>query len=239
MDVHENDILTNLPYAPGCHLCFDHHASEEIRTGRASGPNHILIPGAPSTARVVYDYFGGRDKFPEISEEMLHEVDKADSAKFTRDEILNPQGWVLLSFIMDPRTGLGRFREFHVSNYQLMMHLIDHCRNHTIEETLNLPDVRERVELYREHSDKFVNQIRRCTQLHGTVAVLDLRHEETIYAGNRFMIYALFPKCDLSIHVIWGLKKQNTVFAVGKSIFNRSSRVRGRRSPADLRRRRT
>jgi nanoRNase/pAp phosphatase (c-di-AMP/oligoRNAs hydrolase) len=226
IDVTQNDILTNLPYVAGCYLCFDHHASESIRTSGSSGPNHVLISGASSTARVLYNHYGGREAFPNIGEQMLEAVDKADSANFSREDILNPSGWALLSFLMDPRTGLGRFREFRVSNHHLMMQLIDHCRQHTIDEILNLPDVRERVNLYQEHYGKFIDQIRRCTAVHGSVAVLDLRGEQVIYAGNRFMIYALFPECDLSIHVFFGLNKQNTVLSVGKSIFNRSSRIR-------------
>jgi nanoRNase/pAp phosphatase (c-di-AMP/oligoRNAs hydrolase) len=225
IEVTANDILTNLPYVPGCHLCFDHHPSEEIRTKESPGPNHVLMGGADSAARVLYNYYG-RAAFPNVDTRMLAEVDKADSAKFDREDILGPQGWVLLSFLMDPRTGLGRFRDFRVSNYQLMMQLIDYCREHSIEEILSLPDVRERIDLYREHSDKFMAQIRRCAKVHGSVAVLDLRGEEIIYAGNRFMIYALFPECELSIHVLWGLKKQNTVFAIGKSILNRSSKTK-------------
>ena len=233
IQVTDNDILTNLPYVRGCYLCFDHHTSEEIRTSGVSEPNHILTAAADSAARVLYDYYGGHGAFPNVSQQMMAEVDKADSAKFNREDILNPQGWVLLSFLMDPRTGLGRFRDFRVSNYQLMMQLIDDCRERTIEEVLTLPDVRERIELYREHQDRFVAQIRRCTTLvpaagpaHGSIAVLDLRREEVIYAGNRFMIYALFPECELSIHVIWGLKQQNTVLAVGKSILNRSCKAK-------------
>ena len=224
--VTENDILTNLPYVPGCHLCFDHHSSEEIRNHGLSDPNHILMGGADSASRVLYNYYGGRGAFPHVSEQMIAEVDKADSAKFDREDILNPQGWVLLSFLMDPRTGLGRFRDFRVSNYQLMMQLIDYCREHTIDEILNLPDVRERVELYRNHSGGFVAQIRRCTKVQGKVAVLDLRGEEVIYAGNRFMIYAVFPDCELSVHVLWGLKQQNTVLAAGKSILKRSCKIK-------------
>jgi nanoRNase/pAp phosphatase (c-di-AMP/oligoRNAs hydrolase) len=223
--VTENDILTNLPYVPGCYLCFDHHPSEETRTKDLSAPNHILTAGADSAARVLYQYYGGRSVFPHISEQMLSEVDKADSAKFAREDILNPRGWVLLSFLMDPRTGLGRFREFRVSNYQLMMQLIDYCRAHSIEEILNLPDVRERIQLYEEHHDRFVAQIRRCTKVYGSIVVLDLRAEEVIYAGNRFMIYALYPECEISIHVIRGLKQMNTVLALGKSIFNRNSKA--------------
>jgi len=156
---------------------------------------------------------------------MMAAVDKADSAQFSRDEILHPKGWVLLNYLMDSRTGLGRFREFRISNYQLMMELIDCCRTQTIEEIMQNPDVKERSEMYFEHADKFRAQLQRCSKVHGNLVVLDLRAEETIYAGNRFMIYALFPQTNISIHVLWGVKQQNTVFATGKSILNRTSKT--------------
>lgn len=222
VEVTDRDVLTNLPYVPGCHMCFDHHDSEETRNAQTETPNYILIPHADSAARVVYEHYGGAKRFPKIPVDMLEAVDKADSARFTREDVLSPQNWELLSFLMDARTGLGRFREFRVSNYQLMMDLIDYCRDHTIEEILALPDVQERVDLYREHEGKFVEQILRCTTVHGNLAVLDLREEETIFAGNRFLIYALHPETNISTYVIWGLKQQNTVFTIGKSIFDRS-----------------
>ncbi len=218
------DITTNLPYVPGCHLAFDHHSSEVVRNTGARD-NHIILPHASSAARVVYDYYGGRPAFPRIRRDLLAAVDKADSAKFTREEILNPTGWTLLNFLMDSRTGLGRFRQFRISNYELMMKLIDHCRDHSVEEVLALPDVNERVELYLEHREKFAKQLRRCSRVHKDLVVLDLRGEETIYAGNRFVIYALFPQCRVSMHVLWGMKQQNTVFAIGKSILDRTSPV--------------
>ncbi len=219
------DIITNLPYVDGCYLAFDHHSSEMVRTNGRQTYNHVIDPGAPSAARVVYDYYGGRSSFPNVSEELMTAVDRADSAQFSRDEILNPQGWVLLNFLMDARTGLGRFRNFRISNYELMMQLIERCRDHAVEEVLALPDVKERVDLYNSHREKFVEQIRRCAAVHGKLVVLDLRGEDIIYAGNRFMVYALFPQCDLSIHVMWGMRKQNTVFAIGKSIIDRGSKV--------------
>lgn len=222
IDISANDITTNLPYVEGCHLSFDHHASELKRRGDKAPDNHIIDDKAPSAARVVYDYYGGKEKFPSISDDMMEAVDKADSAQFSRDEILNPSGWVLLNFLMDSRTGLGRFREFRISNYQLMMQLIDYCRDHNIDEILELPDVKERVELFFDHRDKFEDQLRRCATVHNNLVVLDLRDEDPIYAGNRFMIYALFPETNISIHVLWGLKQQNTVFAIGGSIINRS-----------------
>jgi nanoRNase/pAp phosphatase (c-di-AMP/oligoRNAs hydrolase) len=223
IEVNEFDILTNLPYVPGCHLCFDHHHSEEERGAGEKRSNHVLQSDADSAARVVYNYFGGVKQFPAIQEDMMTAVDKADAARFTLEDILNPQGWELLSFLMDARTGLGRFRNFRVSNYQLMMALIDYCRDHSIDEILALPDVVERVELYREHDLAFKEQVKRCARVHGSLVVLDLREEEIIYAGNRFLIYAMHPECTVSMHVLWGLKKQNTVFTIGKSIINRSS----------------
>lgn len=225
VEITDNDITTNLPYVPGCNLAFDHHLSETIRGGADKPDNHIIDPDAPSAARVVYDYYGGKDAFPRVDDDLMSAVDKGDSADFNREEILNSQGWNLLNFLMDSRTGLGRFREFRISNYELMMQLIDYCREHSIEEILALPDVTERVELYREHDALFKDQLNRCATVHDNLVVLDIRDEETIYAGNRFVIYAVFPQCNISIHEMWGLKKQNTVFAIGKSILDRSSKT--------------
>jgi len=223
IEITEGDITTNLPYVNGVHLAFDHHLSETMRTGQHD--NHIIEADAPSAARVVYNYYGGTSAFPEFFDSMMAAVDQGDSARFSRAEILHPTGWPLLNFLMDARTGLGRFREFRVSNYQLMMDLIDYCAGHRIEEILQLPDVKERVDLYFEHEELFKEQLRRCSTVHNNLVVLDLRNEETIYVGNRFMIYALYPECNISIHILWGVKQQNTVFAVGKSILNRSSKT--------------
>ena len=225
IEVGPDDITTNLPYAENAYLAFDHHASEVSRVD-GQPDNHIIDIEAPSAARVVYNYFGGADAFPRVSEDMMVAVDKADSASFSKEEILSPEGWGLLSFIMDARTGLGRFRDFNISNYQLMMKLIDFCRDHNdIKEILALPDVKERVDLYFEHQAKCREQIERCSTVHGNLVVLDLRKEETIWAGNRFVIYALYPQCNISMHILWGKNKQNTVFAVGKSIIDRSSKT--------------
>ncbi len=222
IEVTERDITTNLPYVKGVHLAFDHHASETIRNEQIQD-NHIIEPNAPSAARIVYNYYGGKETFTNISDEMMDAVDKSDSAKFEKNEVLEPDNWVLLNFIMDARTGLGRFKNFRISNYQLMLKLIDYCKNHSIQEILALPDVKERIDLYFEQSVPFKEQLKRCSKVYKNLVVLDLRNEEIIYAGNRFMIYALYPQCNISMHIMWGLKQQNTVFAVGKSIFNRSS----------------
>ena len=218
----DRDITTNLPYVPGVHLAFDHHDSELERLD-GTAENHVISADAMSAARVVYDHFGGADRFPGISEGLMHAVDKADAARFSENEILEPHGWIFLSFLMDPRTGLGRFREFRISNYQLMMQLVDACTRLSADEVLASPDVAERVALYRAHAEAANEQILRCAVVHDNLVVLDLREEEVIHPTSRFQIYALFPQCNISIHVLWGLKQQNTVFAVGKSILDRSS----------------
>jgi nanoRNase/pAp phosphatase (c-di-AMP/oligoRNAs hydrolase) len=218
-----DDISTNLPYVDGVHIAFDHHHSETLRNKKRD--NHVIDPDAPSAARVVYDYFGGLETFPASWTSMMEAVDKGDSAQFNKEEVLHAKRWELLNFIMDSRTGLGRFREFRISNYELMMDLIDFGKDHNIDQLLALPDVKERTDLYFEHEEKFKEQIKRCATVHNNLVVLDLREEEIIYSGNRFVIYALFPQCNISIHVMWGLKKQNTVFATGKSIFDRSAKT--------------
>ncbi|MDP9406646.1 MAG: exopolyphosphatase [Actinomycetota bacterium] len=225
VEVTDRDILTNLPYAPAAHLVFDHHHSETLRTGGAK-PNHVIDADAPSAARVVYDYYGGAERFPMVSEELMRAVDQADSAQYEIADIWEPEGWTLLNFVMDSRTGLGRFRDFRISNYQLMMQLIDACIEHNdVHEILARPDVAERVALFEEQTELFIEQLKRVSTVYGDVVVVDLRDEEFIHAGNRFMVYALFPEARVSVHVIWGRQKQNTVFAVGKSILDRTSPV--------------
>jgi nanoRNase/pAp phosphatase (c-di-AMP/oligoRNAs hydrolase) len=224
VELTSGDITANLPYRPEVALSFDHHSSEELRVTEDSG-NRVMEADAPSAARVVYDHFGGAARFPRVSLDMMDAVDRADAAQLSIDDVLDPQGWILLSFLMDPRTGLGRFRDFRISNYQLMMELIDSCLKMSIEEILASPDVAERVVLYREHAAAATDQIRRCASVHDRLVVLDLRDEEVIHPANRFLVYALFPHCTVSMHVLWGFQRQNTVFAVGRSIIDRSSQL--------------
>ncbi len=224
VDITSNDITTNLPFDPRVGLAFDHHESELLRNKDVDYAGRYIIDGdAKSAARVVYDYYGGAEALPRISDELMEAVDKGDSADFTLDEILHPTDWVLMNFLMDARTGLGRFRTFRISNYQLMMELIDYCLDHPIDKILELPDVKERVDLYFEQQELFTEQVKRLARVEGRVVVLDLRDEETIYAGNRFMIYALHPEAQISVHVAWGFRKQNTAVMIGKSILDKRS----------------
>lgn len=224
IDIKSTDITANLPYVEGVHLAFDHHLSETHRLGETP-KNYIIDPNAPSTAHVIYNYYGGKSRFTDIPQELMDAVDKADSAQFSREDVMNPQGWVLLHFLTDPRTGLGRFHNFRISNYNLMMDVIKQVEKRKIEDILASPDVKERVDIYLANQEQFKAQLRRCAKVHKNLVVLDLRNEEIIYPGNRFMIYALFPECNISMHVMWGKQKQNTAFAIGKSIFNRTSKT--------------
>lgn len=216
----ENDVLANVPYVPGCGMWFDHHSSEQDRLGwnqAVKGESRL----APSAARIIYEYYGGAARFPSY-EKMILSVDKVDSGNLTKEEILNPTGWILLGFISDPRTGLGRFRNFRISNYQLMEQLINHFRNITIEEILELPDVKERVELYREQSRLFADMVKAHTKVVDNVILSDLRDVETIYTGNRFMVYSLYPDQNVSLWIVDGKQKQNVSIACGYSILNRT-----------------
>jgi nanoRNase/pAp phosphatase (c-di-AMP/oligoRNAs hydrolase) len=219
----DTDIAANLPYGEGLFLCFDHHESELLRGAKRE--NHIIDPHARSAARVVWDYYGGDKAFPPFFQPMIRAADKIDSADFTRSEVMNPTDWVLLGFITDSRTGLGRFRDFQLSNYDLMMRLIELCGTKELDDILELPDVKERIELYHRHEELARRQLEKCSRIEDRVLVIDLRKEETIYAGNRFTRYALYPEINLSIQVMWGKEKKNTVFALGKSIFNKTSKV--------------
>lgn len=224
IDISENDITTNLPFDPRVGLAFDHHESELIRNKVEAYEGRYIIDGnAKSAARVVYDYYGGAKVFTRVSDEIMTAVDKGDSADFTKEEILNPTDWVLMNFLMDARTGLGRFHNFRISNYNLMMELIDYCVDHSIKDVLELPDVKERTEMYFEQQELFKAQLKEITKIHDKVAVIDLRDQEVIYTGNRFMVYAMYPEVEISVHVAWGFKKQNTAVMIGKSIVNRNS----------------
>ena len=219
----DNDILANIPYIPGCKLWFDHHSSETERLGPKAYFEGVSRK-APSCARVVYEYYGGDEKLGNFAE-MVRYVDKVDSADLTVEEILNPRGWVLLGFIMDPRTGLGRFRNFTISNYDLMKTLASACATKSIEEIIAMPDVKERVNTYFEQEKLFREMLSKVIKQDGNVLVADLRGVDTIYAGNRFLMYTLYPKQNISVWIIDGRNKQNCAITVGYSIINRSATV--------------
>jgi hypothetical protein len=225
IEVTNDDILVNIPYAPGCGMWFDHHTSEDARGLMYQFKYVGASWPAPSCARVIYEYYGGAKGRLARFKHMVMEADKCDSAHFTREEILNPGGMVLLSFIMDPRTGFGRYRDFRISNYQLMDCLIDYLRTMEIEEIMCIEDLQERVNLYSEHKDAFLQMMKDTSWAEGAAVITDLRGVEETYVGNRHVIYALFPDQNVSVRIFDGREKQFCVFSVGYSILNRTATV--------------
>ncbi|MBQ3544542.1 MAG: exopolyphosphatase [Lachnospiraceae bacterium] len=223
IEVTKDDCLANVPFVEGCGLWFDHHSSEQERNAY-KGKYEGCSKSSPSAAHVVYDYYGGKERFPGF-DDLLAAVDKVDSANLTKEDILNPSPWILLGFIMDPRTGLGRFRNFTISNYQLMEKLIDWCREMTIDEIMQLPDIVERKELYYEQTDKFIEMVKAHTEVRDNVIISDLRGLETIYTGNRFVIYSLYPEANISCWIVSGKGGEGCSCAVGYSVLNRTCKI--------------
>lgn len=223
VEITENDCLANVPFVEGCGLWFDHHSSEFERNqleGKYKGESRLT----PSCARIIYEYYGGEKRFPQFGE-MMDAVDKVDSGQLTAEEILNPTGWILIGFLMDPRTGLGRWRQFTISNYQLMEKLMDACRTMGTEEILALPDVKERIDVYFEQTEKFKAMVKAHTKVEKDVIISDLRGVDPIYTGNRFMIYSMYPEQNISAWIVNGKGGKGCSVAVGYSVLNRTSKV--------------
>ena len=223
LEIDENDCLANVPFVEGCGLWFDHHSSEHERLqleGKYKGESRIC----PSCARIIYEYYGGKEQFPQF-DDLMEAVDKVDSGNLTIDEIMNPTGWILVGFLMDPRTGLGRWRQFSISNYQLMEKLMEACQTMTTEEILALPDVQERIVIYNEQTEKFKQMVSEHTRVDGNLIITDLRHVDPIYTGNRFMIYSMYPEQNSSAWIVSGRGGQGCSAAVGYSILNKTADV--------------
>ena len=188
--------------------------------GKYKGESRIT----PSCARIIYEYYGGRERFPQFDDLMVA-VDKVDSGNLTVDEIMNPKGWILIGFLMDPRTGLGRWRQFTIPNYLLMEKLMEACRTMTTEEILAMPDVQERIEVYNEQTEKFKEMVTKYTRVEGNVIISDLRGVDPIYTGNRFMIYSMYPEQNISAWIVSGRGGMGCSAAVGYSIINKTSDV--------------
>ena len=223
--VTSNDVMANTPYASGCGLWFDHHVSESERLEFKELDFNGESRPAPSAAQVIWDYYGGDKVFKKELKPLMEAVNKSDSGNLTVDEILHPKGFILLSYVMDPRTGLGRYKDYRISNYQLMEDMIKYCRTMTADDILEIPDIKERVDRYYEHEVLFKEMLKRCCEIDKNIIVTNLMNEEDISCGNRFMVYALYPDQNIEIRVMWGREKENVVFTCGHSIINRSSRT--------------
>lgn len=212
------DVTAGLPYKEAAHLAFDHYPSAASSAGR---DNLKVDTAAPSTSRVIYGHFG-KERFAAIHEDILDAVDKGFSAELAIEDILYPTGWMLLSYLIDRRTGLERYKKFKKSHDELMIELMDAGRSRSIWEILSLPDVEERLELYFSCIEEHKEQIFRCSSVFSNLVVTDTRKEEVLYPGNKFMTYALFPECNISLAVSSAGQGAKAAFAAGRSVLDRT-----------------
>jgi len=220
-------VLANVPYVPGCGLWFDHHASEADRIGLGEGFEYEgrACP-APSCARVIYEYYGGEQKFARFDQSgLMAAVDAYDSADLTVEQVLEPTGWILLASLVDPRSNIEVASSFRTSGHQFMRDLIGYCRTMRIEDILALADVRERAVHYLQQQKGYMTMLRRHSRAEGNVIVIDLRCVDELLSGSRFIEYALYPDQNVSVRCFWGKDRQNVVFSVGHSIINRTCRI--------------
>ncbi len=227
IEVTDDDIIANVPFVEGCGLWFDHHSSEHQRLkleGKFEGASEL----APSAAQVIYEYYKKDKNFAgklEKFENLIKIVGIADSARFSKEDILNPTGWIMLAFIADPRTGLGYKRSFRISNFELMKKLPELLRSKTVEEILALPDFVERIQIYHEETSKYKALLARHTRIEGDAIVIKFQGIDGIPVGNRFLEYVLYPEQNISLRIVDGRNNEFAMISVGHSILNRTSAV--------------
>ncbi len=227
IEVSESDILANVPLIEGCGLWFDHHSSEQERLQNQGRFNGVSEPG-PSTARVIYNYYKNDNQYSDklkTFEEMLQAVDKADSGQYSKEDIENPKGWMMLAFIADPRTSLGYHHSYRISNFDLMKTLPDLLLTKSIDEILAITDFKERIDVYNEEAAKYKETLKKCSKVEGDAVVIDFRGIGELPSGNRFIEYTLFPEQNISVRMVDGKKKEFVMISVGHSIINKSSNV--------------
>jgi oligoribonuclease NrnB/cAMP/cGMP phosphodiesterase (DHH superfamily) len=225
--VTENDIIANAPFIAGCGLWFDHHCSEHERLqleGRYTGASEL----APSAAQVVYRYFENKNGYNQRLKrfkELIAKTNIIDSARFTQDDILNPQAYVLLSFLSDPRTGLGLRHTFRTSNLELMKQMPRLLRTKSVDQILSTPDFQQRIQIYFDETERYKQILLENSCIKGHAIVIDFRDVQNPPIGNRFLEYVLHPEQNISIRVADGKNQGVTMISVGHSIINRTSQI--------------
>ena len=225
--VTKNDVIANAPFVSGCGLWFDHHCSEYERLNLHQGFTGATEI-APSAAQVIFDYYrkkNGYDQTIKKFEELVSVANLVDSAKFSRDDILNPQDWNLLAFITDPRTGLGQRHEFRISNFELMKQLPNLLRTNSVNQILLMPDFQDRINVYKRETDRYKKFLLKNTSQKSNAIVIDLRGIDSPPIGNRFLEYVLYPEQNISIRLVDGKNQRITMISVGHSIINKTSKV--------------
>ena len=213
--VRKDDILANLPYHPDCGMWFDHHVLTDSNE-KPGGTFKGLYRQAPSTARVILEYY----KDPKLNrfETLVSETDRMDSARLNENDVLNPQGYILLGYTMDPRSGLGTFKDYFLS-------LMDALRDQSIEQILQMPEVKNRIDRMKSEWEQFKQLTIQHSKMEKNVVITDFRDVDPVPVGNRFLVYTLFPEANVSVRIHWGPKKQHVAVVVGHAIFNRTCQV--------------
>lgn len=206
-----NDILANLPHDDRAGMWFDHHLSQADRAAPGSFKGAYSI--APSAARVIAEHY--RHPSFERHKKMLEETDRMDAALLEEDDVLDPSGWILLGYTLDPRTGLGAFREYFT-------HVMNLCRTKDIDEILADPQVKEKVDRVLAEEKAFLAHLREVSKLDANVVVTDVRGKKGLPTGNRFLIYTIYPEANVSVRVADGKAGEFVSIQVGHSIFNRT-----------------
>src|SRR5437867_1348493 len=217
VEIRGDDILANVPYDPRCGKWFDHHlltASNQSPPKHFDGKHGLTL----SAARLVYEYY--TERYPNDADllrlaKLVDETDRLDGARLTPDDVEKPRDYILLGYTIDSRTGLGSFDDYFKK-------LVDWIKTMPIEEVLRQPEVRERVERIFSEQEQFRRLLQRNSFRLNNVVVTDLREIEHLPAGNRFLVYSLFPDANVSLRVHWGPSHESVVAAVGHSIFNRT-----------------
>lgn len=219
--VPENSIIANLPYHPNCVLWFDHHTSEEeiAQPSNAFTPIPGRYAAAPSAARLIYEYYGGDAKLGRYKE-LVEATDRVDSAQLTEEDVINPQGYVLLAYTVDPRSGL---KDIELQMYFMM--LLDWLKSKPLEEILETPEVKTMTERLRAEDERFREALLRHSRLDGNVVITDFRGLAEVPPGNRFLIYTLFPQANVSARLYDGKGGTISTIMLGHSIFNRTCKT--------------
>jgi len=236
VEIRNGDIITNLPYHPNCTLWFDHHVTNTT----PDFPKPIVLGQggfrlAPSAARVVLEYYtelgnrrqttGNSNSPEEIAEflgtarmqHLMHEADRIDAGKLEQEDVLNPQGYVLISMTTDGR---------NAGDEPYWLKVINLLRDATLEEMLSDPEIKRRCERIQNEQEKLRKLLLERTTYKGNVIYCDLRGVKEIPDGNRFLIFTLFPKGNIQVKVAHDSQRENTTaISVGYNIFNPTSNV--------------
>ncbi len=230
VDIRAGDIIANLPYHPACTLWFDHHF-----TNGAAGFDRPVVAGrgafrmAPSAARVVYEYYSevpsGSPRYGSALDMMrtdrmtalLRDTDKIDGGTLTREDVLHPDGYVLISMTIYGKES---------AEEPYWRRLIDLIRDRSLDEVLDDPEVRARCERILGLQEKLRRQLLERAELRGNVIYLDLRETEDLTDANRFLLYTLFPEGNISMKISRDPQRAHTTaISVGYNIFNTTSTV--------------